>query len=104
MATEGNIFEVYCGEAILELTNEGIIRGDYDWDCFRRGRGIIYTIRSVDESTGRPRFYFVIKREGKTIIVLDELSKKEREYGFAPETRNIDKFVEFLLSFAKELV
>ncbi len=34
MATESNIFEQYCCKAILELTDKGIIRGDYDWDRF----------------------------------------------------------------------
>ncbi len=103
MATESNIFEQYCCKAILELTDKGIIRGDYDWDRFVRGRGITYTIRSVDEATGRPLAYFVIKRKGKTIIVFDELSKKQKEYDFDPETRNIDEFAEFLILFANDI-
>ena len=103
MATESNIFEMYCSKAILELEKAGIIRGDYDWDCFKRGMWITYTIRSVDESTGRLRFYLVIELKEKTIIVFDELSKKQKEYDYDPKTRNIDEFVEFLISFANDI-
>ena len=110
MATKRAIFELYCHAAINRLETEGIIRGDYDWDMFNcevPDKDTIFTMRSVDETTGRPKAYFIIEYKGDTISVFDEISKKQKECDFInvenENTGDSRKFGDFMMEFVKEL-
>ena len=108
MATVSNVFEMFCAATITDLEKKGLTRGNYDWDVFKRGRGITYTIRIVDQSNGKPLVYFMITRKGMVITVSDEMSKKQKEFDFTYDKDNYHdvahSFSDFVVSFAEELI
>ena len=106
MATEKDIFELYCASAITKLFENGMLRDDYDWDVFRRGREVKYVLHLYNGLQGEQKAYFVMIRKEGTIFVMDDISQESREFKIydetGPEINRAKVFADFVCEFAKE--
>ena len=101
MAENKDIFCMYCYIAISRLQQEGLIKGDRDWDL----NGGNFTIRLYNK-TGRSDTDLVVvhDRGYKTITVIDTAKHEEFNYNFTPEDREDRKrFAEVITEFAKKM-
>ena len=82
------------------MQQEGLIKGDRDWDC----NGSKYTIRLYNQ-TGRSDTDLILTHDKsyKTISVIDTATEEEMKYDFVPEDReDRKKYAEAVMEYAKK--
>ena len=101
MAKNSAIFCMYCDVAISKLRQEGLIRGDRDWDR----HGTEYIIKLSDAQSGNDYADFVVVHDKNYSMITIHVdgSDEKVEYDFSEERRSKDEFASIMVEFAKRI-